>query len=245
MKPTNLNARKLPKRQCVHCGVSYEDGNAKKQFCSVNCRVAHHRQMQSLTIQQQSQTVDEQIALIDELTSAPIRRTESVRIVNPAWTLANQAYLSQQARCSYLERQLSSIEQKAQALQAGKMGSYIGLAIGTAMAITWLANRHDDRKVTPLGTAAIVSFAIRLIAYSLVGYCVGRAIHRSVVVHQPQTIDLLEDLASQSAELKIKLHAEQSQAEKLRQKLDQLARYEKETVTSLDEVRVHEMIADK
>ena len=238
MKPTINNTQLKQERVCLNCGSGYDSGNAKRQYCSDSCRVAYFRKNQSQTIREQEQTVQHQMATIQELTDAPIRRTESVRVVNPSWQLARQAYDAQEVRCDRTKKMLTTNSDEAHKLTSGRAGAQVGACAGFAFVLVLMSIRYDNRQNKSLGIAFPVTSAVFLIAMTFIGYWIGKYVHHNIIADNGNINMKLVQLTNEYELLETQLETETNCLDGLGRKLSQLSQYESQTITSTDEIRV-------
>lgn len=122
-------------RTCVYCGSIFEFGNAKRRHCSDTCKSAYNREKKAQRSRQNEEMIKLQTTEIKELIEAPVRRTESIRVVNPAWQVAKQIYSTQRVYCDDLESQLAALQVAAREMKKGSRGAYIGAIAGIALVL--------------------------------------------------------------------------------------------------------------
>lgn len=230
-------SQQLP-RTCVHCGSIFEFGNAKRRHCSDTCKSAYNREKKAQRSRQNEETIKLQTTEIKELIEAPVRRTESIRVVNPAWQVAKQIYSTQKMFCNDLESQLAALQATAREMKKGSWGAYLGALVGIAIVLFFAATRYDSRHKKPLGTTFVVSLLFGLIGMGIVGFWIGQKWHSDLLVHDGQVNMDSDSIAEQCAELIEQLNTGRKYLCQLRQQLDQLPQFEGQTVSSVEEIRI-------
>lgn len=238
MSVTITNVNESDERTCENCGSTFVGGNAKRQYCSDSCRTANHRKTQKQTILQQEEIMQKQNDTINALKDAPTRRTESVKVINPEWDLAQRVHNSQVQRCSKLEKQLEDIQKKAEKMTSGKLGAWSGAILFMFPVLVCVLQCVEDRKQNSVKASFLVVTFFFLIAASIFGFIVGRQINRFAIGLSSSVNAVLAEMSSQSNQLKEQLSIEQRRLEQLQNNMDQVRHYETQTITSVDEVSI-------
>lgn len=225
------------KRICQNCSAPIEKGNAKRQYCSDNCKVAHHRQKQAQAIRFTEQMVKQKEDRIQELESKPIKRISSVRVTNPAWQLANQACTVQAKVCLGLETKLKDLQLEDHKIKSASRGAFYGAATGFGLGLFWITALYDDRQDKKLSRAFLVGSLFVLIVMGIIGYWIGHKFHSYLLsTNEGNNIEIAQ-INLKREDLERKLNEEHQSLSRLQSGLGKLNQYESEVITSIDDIR--------
>lgn len=160
-------------RACSTCNTLFRSTRADHVSCSDNCRAIkkrhkdkHASAQQDDTIEQLQRTIEQQDAQQLAQQAARQSRTESVRQINPAWQVAQQACDYHQTRCDTLRDELGYIEQRIQEIESPGFTAYQWATVSVITGLIGLLLWHDHRR-KPLSLAAIVASGLSLLLVGL------------------------------------------------------------------------------
>lgn len=224
-------------RHCAVCGTVLDTKNAKAKFCSGKCRSANHFQQKEQNRLLQEVKVTELSEGIQQLSEAPVTRKERVQEVNIAWRRLQQESETQSARCDELKAELVELDKIRRGLTGTNKGAYLGAGLGLSLVILVLAwyYKHQELKRVDLLFAVISIISLIWVVFLLAWG--GRQLQGRLIESNDATHLTLANLDEKQRILNDKLKEELSKLEQLRDKMDQLPQYDREVVTTINEIR--------
>lgn len=221
-------------RDCPICGTPFVAQNPRKHFCSDKCRVANHALKKEQERYHQEETVAEQAQVIQQLSEAPITRTQRVQEINPVWRLRHQVHQTELSRYNGLQTEISRIQTEKRQQTATRQGAYVGAGLGFSLAVIMIAVQYTARpRRQGVATFVVVSLVGLFWAVWL-----GQYVHLRYFHSLDETVQArITELNQQEQLVEKQLAQSAARLAELQQAMDNLPQFQREVVTIVNEVR--------